>query len=63
MRVCLDGQSSFILKKNMPEDSIPHLFGYSESELDQAFAAISREVEASAAVLATPEAVEQFRLH
>ncbi len=47
----------------MSEDAIPHLSGYSEAELDQAFAAISREVEASAAALATPDAVEQFRLH
>ncbi|HEX5235698.1 MAG TPA: phenylalanine--tRNA ligase subunit alpha [Silvibacterium sp.] len=47
----------------MPEDEIPHLSGYNEAELDQAFAAISREVEASAAALKTPEAVEQFRLH
>jgi phenylalanyl-tRNA synthetase alpha chain len=47
----------------MPEDAIPHLSGYSEAELDQAFAAISREVESSAAALETPEAVEQFRLH
>src|ERR1700744_1886875 len=41
---------------------IPHLSGYSEAELDQAFAAISREVEASSAALATPDAVEAFRL-
>ena len=41
---------------------IPHLSGYSEAELDRAFAAISREVEASSAALATPEAVEAFRL-
>ena len=54
--------TSFILKKTMPEDTIPHLSGYSEPELDRAFAAISREVETSAAVLETPESVEQFRL-
>jgi phenylalanyl-tRNA synthetase alpha chain len=47
----------------MLEDVIPHLSGYREAELDQAFAAISREVEASAAALETPESVEQFRLH
>ncbi|MGC2212843.1 MAG: phenylalanine--tRNA ligase subunit alpha [Silvibacterium sp.] len=46
----------------MPEDSIPHLSGYSEPELDRAFAAIACEVEDSAAVLETPESVEQFRL-
>jgi phenylalanyl-tRNA synthetase alpha chain len=47
----------------MPEDAIPHLSGWSEAEVDQAFAALSREVEASAAALATPDAVEHFRLH
>src|ERR1700761_7276800 len=44
-------------------DGIPLLSGYSEAELDSAFAAISREVESSAAALASPEAVEAFRLH
>ena len=47
----------------MPEDAIPHLSGYSEAELDKAFAGVSREVATSAATLETPEAVEQFRLH
>src|ERR1700752_854114 len=47
----------------MSEDAIPHLSGWSEAELDQAFAALSREVEASAAALKAPEALEQFRLH
>jgi phenylalanyl-tRNA synthetase alpha chain len=47
----------------MPEDAIPHLSGYSEAELDQAFAAIDREFAASSAALETPDAVEQFRLH
>jgi phenylalanyl-tRNA synthetase alpha chain len=56
-------RTSFMLKKNMPEDPIPYLSGYTEAGLDQAFAAISREVETSAAQLQTPEAVEQFRLH
>ena len=46
----------------MPEDAIPNLSGYSEAELDQAFSAIAREVETSAAVLETAESVEQFRL-
>jgi phenylalanyl-tRNA synthetase alpha chain len=41
---------------------IPRLSGYSEAELDQAFAAISREVDAPSAALATPDAVEAFRL-
>ncbi len=44
-------------------DGIPLLSGYSEAELDLAFAAISREVEASAAALVSSEAVEAFRLH
>jgi phenylalanyl-tRNA synthetase alpha chain len=43
-------------------ENIPKLQGYSEAELDKAFAAISREVEASAAALDTPESVEAFRL-
>jgi phenylalanyl-tRNA synthetase alpha chain len=47
----------------MPEDEIPHMSGYGEAELDQAFAAVLREVETSAAALATPESVEHFRLH
>ncbi|HEU4983782.1 MAG TPA: phenylalanine--tRNA ligase subunit alpha [Acidobacteriaceae bacterium] len=47
----------------MPEDAIPHLSGYEEAELDQAFASVSHEVEASAGALATPEAVESFRLY
>src|ERR1700756_5907941 len=41
---------------------IPQLSGYSEAELDKAFAAISREVEASSAALLMPEAIEAFRL-
>ncbi|HZD49208.1 MAG TPA: phenylalanine--tRNA ligase subunit alpha, partial [Silvibacterium sp.] len=41
---------------------IPRLSGYSEAELDQAFAAISREVERSSEALSTAEAVEAFRL-
>jgi len=55
-----------MLKKIMSEhvngDETPHLSGYSEAELDQAFAAISQKVEASAAALETPDAVEAFRL-
>ena len=62
-RVCLDGQSSFILKKTMSEDAIPKLSGWSEPELDRAFAALSHEVADSAAALATSDAVENFRLH
>src|ERR1700757_4328142 len=41
---------------------IPRLTVYGEAELDKAFAAISREVQASSAALSTPEAVEAFRL-
>ena len=47
---------------NISGEAIPQLSGYSEAELDQAFAAISREVEVSAAALDTPESVEAFRL-
>jgi phenylalanyl-tRNA synthetase alpha chain len=46
----------------MSEDEIPHLPGYGEAELDQAFAVISREVAASAMKLETPGAIEAFRL-
>ncbi len=44
----------------MPEDAIPNLSGYSEAELDQAFSAIAREVETSAAALETPEPSSSF---
>src|SRR5580700_10516234 len=47
----------------MQEDGIPQLTGHTEAELDTAFAAVAQEVEASASTLATPDAVEQFRLH
>src|SRR6202046_1601590 len=50
------------MSEHVSGEAIPHLSGYSEAELDQAFAAISREVESSAAALETAEAVEQFRL-
>ncbi|GGH02580.1 phenylalanine--tRNA ligase subunit alpha [Silvibacterium dinghuense] len=43
-------------------DQIPSLSGYSEAELDQAFAGVLREVETSAAALADSDAVEAFRL-
>ena len=42
--------------------AIPTLSGWSEPELDQAFAAVAAEVEASAAALRTPDDIEQFRL-
>ncbi|MGC1298888.1 MAG: phenylalanine--tRNA ligase subunit alpha [Alloacidobacterium sp.] len=47
----------------MSQEGIPPLSGYSEAALDQAFAELAREVEASAQSLASAEAVEQFRLH
>ncbi|WP_446745160.1 phenylalanine--tRNA ligase subunit alpha [Silvibacterium acidisoli] len=50
------------MSETLSGESIPQLSGYSEAELDQAFAAISSEVAASAAALATPESVEAFRL-
>ena len=46
----------------MSQEGIPPLGGYSEAALDQAFAELTREVEASAQSLANAEAVEQFRL-
>jgi phenylalanyl-tRNA synthetase alpha chain len=50
------------MSENVNGDEIPHLSGYSEAELDQAFAAIAEKVEASAAALVTLDAVEAFRL-
>ena len=47
----------------MSQEAIPPLGGYSEAALDQAFAELTREVEASAQSLANAETVEQFRLH
>jgi phenylalanyl-tRNA synthetase alpha chain len=61
-------RTSFILKKNMPEDAIPHLSGYSEAELDKAFAAIRKELEVEDFVLIlrdsprNREEIERFRL-
>jgi phenylalanyl-tRNA synthetase alpha chain len=46
----------------MQDDAIPPLGGYSEPELDRAFAAVAAEVETSAQALRSPDAVEQFRL-
>src|ERR1700744_2846073 len=50
------------MSETLSGELIPQLSGYSEAELDRAFAAISSEVSASAAALATPESVEAFRL-
>src|SRR5271168_2068125 len=47
----------------MSQEGSPPLGGYSEAALDQAFAELTREVEASAQSLANAEAVEQFRLY
>ena len=46
----------------MQENEIPPLGGYNEDDLDQAFAGVLREVEASAAAIGSPEDKEQFRL-
>jgi len=46
----------------MQDDGIPPLSGYSEAELDRAFAAVAAEVENSAATLTSGEQREQFRL-
>ena len=47
----------------MQDEAIPPLGGYSEPELDRAFAAVAAEVEVSAQALRSPDDVEQFRLH
>ncbi len=47
----------------MPDDGIPPLNGWSESELDRAFASVAKEVELSARSLNSPEEQEQFRLY
>src|SRR3984885_9654387 len=46
----------------MSQEAIPPLGGYSKAGLDQAFAELTREVEASAQSLANAETVEQFRV-
>ena len=46
----------------MQDDGIPALSGYSEPELDRAFATVAAEVENSAAALTSAEQREQFRL-
>ncbi len=50
------------MSENVSGDEIPHLSGYGVAELDEAFAAISREVEHSAAALDSADAAEAFRL-
>ncbi len=46
----------------MQAEQIPQLDGYGELALDQAFGALARQVETSAAALDSAEAIEQFRL-
>jgi phenylalanyl-tRNA synthetase alpha chain len=46
----------------MQDDGIPRLKGWSEAELDAAFAAVAREVETSAQALTTSDEKEEFRL-
>ena len=46
----------------MPDDSIPQLGGYDDASLDQAFAALTADLERSAASLDGADAVEHFRL-
>ena len=46
----------------MQENEIPPLGGYSDEELDRAFAEVAREVEKSAAALRSADDKEQFRL-
>ena len=46
----------------MQENEIPPLGGYSDAELDRAFAEVAREVDKSAASLHSAEDKEQFRL-
>jgi len=46
----------------MQDDAIPPLKGWSEAELDAAFAAVAREVETSAQALTTADEKEEFRL-
>jgi phenylalanyl-tRNA synthetase alpha chain len=46
----------------MSQEGIPPLSGHDEAALNQAFAELTREVEASAQSLSNAEAVEQFRL-
>ena len=47
----------------MQDDGIPPLTGWSEAELDQAFAAVAEAVEVSARSLGSAEEKEQFRLY
>jgi len=46
----------------MQDDGIPALTGWSEAELDAAFAVVAREVEASAQALTSSDEKEEFRL-
>jgi phenylalanyl-tRNA synthetase alpha chain len=46
----------------MQEEEQPHLPGYSDAELDRAFATLTRELEHSAGQISGAESVEAFRL-
>ncbi|HEX4310544.1 MAG TPA: phenylalanine--tRNA ligase subunit alpha [Acidobacteriaceae bacterium] len=50
------------MQENEISSGIPSLTGWSDAELDQAFAAVAREVEESAATIRSAEDTEQFRL-
>jgi phenylalanyl-tRNA synthetase alpha chain len=50
------------MQQNEIPPGVPSLLGWSEAELDQAFAAVAREVEASAASIRSVDDKEQFRL-
>src|SRR5579875_98390 len=47
----------------MQDDGIPPLTGWSEAELDQAFAALALAVQTSARSLSSADEKEQFRLY
>ena len=47
----------------MTTEAIPTLMAFDDASLNQAFAALEQQARADAAALATPDAVEAFRLH
>jgi len=47
----------------MDNEQIPHLDGYSEAALEQAFASLGEEVRSAASQLTSADAQEAFRLH
>jgi phenylalanyl-tRNA synthetase alpha chain len=50
------------MSENISGDEIPHLSGYGEAELDQAFGSLTLAIDADAASLRDANALEQFRL-